>query len=576
MNIKKIFLDGLTNIKNDQFQGNEIDLEIFFDDNKKEILHILEDKKIQAEVSNTINYLQLNKKNFLLSLVYLNLFCEKFPNNNDLKLVTSKTYFQCGIYELALINLNKIPRKVYSIEHYQVLINIYFQLEYFQECVESIKKIRLLEGINSTNTLLIINCLKRLKNINEAKLELENLKKFHHDDFELFYNQISIELLENKFEAVLQKLRNAEIKYSNKEVRFHEIFSLVLSKFRNFNEAISQLEVAHSLGSKNLNHFFCNLYFNQNDFKNGYIHLKNGATDTLKEKVFLSHKFKKWNFENLDESLLFVYTGRGLALGDKIYFYRYLIDIKKRYKNLEIYLCSNNFRDKYLFNNNNIKFIKFDEIRNFHNSNKSSYFSALPLIADIYHEKLSIENLKSFDYLPLDIKRENFWKNYIDNFKNEIKVGINWKGNIKYKYDAYRSLEIKELESLFSIKKITFFILNNKLNSDENDFISKFDNVILIGEENFKKEKTNSFIETIEIMRNLDIIISSDTSIAHIASTLNLTTYLILEYSPFWYFNDELKNSVYQNIDLTYFNQDRPGNWDSAIKKIEKKLKTLI
>ena len=46
--------------------------------------------------------------------------CEKFPKNNDLRLIISKTYYLCGIYENALFHLNIIPQNKYS------LTSIYF------------------------------------------------------------------------------------------------------------------------------------------------------------------------------------------------------------------------------------------------------------------------------------------------------------------------------------------------------------------------------------------------------------------------------------------------------------------
>ena len=572
MSIKKIFIDGLYNIQNKNFNGNAIILGNFFENNKIEILKILNDRNIQAEVSKTINHLQLNEKNYLLSIVYLNLLCEKFPTNNDLRLTISKTYYLCGIYENALFHLNVIPRNKYSLEHYQVLVNIYSKLENFQKCIEAIKQIRLIENIKSTNTLILINCLRRLRKINEAKLELENLKKFHNDDFEYFYNETLIELLENKFTFVLKKLINYEDKYSHQEYRFHEIYSLVLRKFRKFDEAINHIKIAETLGLKNISLYLYSIYLNLNDFENGYQHLKKATDDRFKEEIFLSYNIKNWNFEDLDNSDLFIYYGRGIALGDRIYFYRYLLEIIKRYSGVKIFICSNSLRDQYIFENQNIKLIKFVELKNFISEKNKKFFSSLPSIAKIYHEKLSISNLRNFNYLPINQEKQNFWKHEINKIQNNIKIGINWKGDIKYKLDIYRSLSIEMLEPLFHIKNISYIILNNDINEHEEKFLSKFKNIIIFDSKKFSHEHTNTFSETIEIMRNLDLIISTDTAIAHLASSLNLKLFLMLEHSPFWYWEGDVKNNIYQNINLKYFNQNKPGNWNFVINEIKNKL----
>jgi hypothetical protein len=573
MNIKKIFIDGLYNIQNKNFKSNVINLENFFENNKNEILEILNDQIIQAEVSKTINHLQLKEKNYLLSLVYLNLLCEKFPKNNDLRLIISKTYYLCGVYENALFHLNIIPQNKYSLEHYQILINIYSKLENFQKCIEAIKKIRLIENSNSTNTLILINCLRRLRKINEAKLELENLKKFHNDDFEYFYNETLIELLENKFTFVLKKLINFEDKYSHKEIRFHEIYSLVLRKFRKFNEAINQIKIAETLGLKNISSYLYSIYLNLNDFENGYLHLKKATNDRFIEETFLSYNLKNWDFEDLDNSTLFVYYGHGIALGDRIYFYRYLLDIIKRYSGVKIYICSNNHRDHYIFENQNIKLIKFVEIKNFISIENKEFFASLPSIVKIYYEKLSITHLNNFNYLPINLEKQNFWKHELNKIQNNIKIGINWKGDIKYKLDIYRSLSIEMLDPIFKIKNVTYFILNNKINEHEKNFLLKFKNIIIFDNKKFNSEKDNTFSETIEIMRNLDLIISTDTAIAHLASSLNLKTFLMLEHSPFWYWEGDVKKNIYQNINLKYFNQNEPGNWEFVLKQIKSEIK---
>ena len=76
-------------------------------------------------------------------------------------------------------------------------------------------------------------------------------------------------------------------------------------------------------------------------------------------------------------------------------------------------------------------------------------------------------------------------------------------------------------------------------------------------------------------MRNLDLIISTDTAIAHLASSLNLKTFLMLEYTPFWYWGLDEKNNLYNNLNLRYFKQKEPGNWDLVIKNVMNEIKTL-
>jgi len=179
MDIKKIFIDGLNNIQNNKFEIDAETLNKFIENHKIEILNILEDQIIQAELSKTINFLHIEKKNYLLSVPYLRILCEKFPNNTEIRFIITKTYYLCGLYPLALASIESIPKKNYLVEHYQVLINIYLKTKSFQKCLEATEQIRLLEKVNQTNTLIMIECYLGLKKIEEAKLELENYKNLN-------------------------------------------------------------------------------------------------------------------------------------------------------------------------------------------------------------------------------------------------------------------------------------------------------------------------------------------------------------------------------------------------------------
>ena len=199
MGIKKIFIDGLYNIQNNNFEIDAETLNKFIENYKTEILSILEDQNVQAQVSKTINFLHLEKKNYLLSVPYLRILCEKFPSNTEIRFIIAKTYYHCGLYPLALVSIESIPKKSYLLEHYQVLINIYLKTKSFQKCLEATEQIRLLEKINQTNTLIMIKCYLGLKKIEEAKKELENLKNLNEDKNEIINHEIS------KIETELQK-----------------------------------------------------------------------------------------------------------------------------------------------------------------------------------------------------------------------------------------------------------------------------------------------------------------------------------------------------------------------------------
>ena len=85
-------------------------------------------------------------------------------------------------------------------------------------------------------------------------------------------------------------------------------------------------------------------------------------------------------------------------------------------------------------------------------------------------------------------------------------------------------------------------------------------------------ESKNTFIDTIEIMKQMDLIITTDTSTAHLAAALQIKVFIILEYSPFWYWNTNDNNNYYQNKNLKFYKQSKPGDWDTVIEKLNEDL----
>ena len=126
---------------------------------------------------------------------------------------------------------------------------------------------------------------------------------------------------------------------------------------------------------------------------------------------------------------------------------------------------------------------------------------------------------------------------------------------------------------MFSVKKINFISLqkgfgeeqikNFKYKDKLYDFSSEVDN------------GKNAFEDTIEIMQNLDLVISADTSLVHFSATLGIKTWALLSFSPHCVWFLKLKNSPwYEHIKL--YRQEEFNKWDSIFDIVKKDLINLI
>jgi ADP-heptose:LPS heptosyltransferase len=94
---------------------------------------------------------------------------------------------------------------------------------------------------------------------------------------------------------------------------------------------------------------------------------------------------------------------------------------------------------------------------------------------------------------------------------------------------------------------------------------------------NFKNldNTKDAFLDTAAIIKNLDLIISVDTSIAHLAGTLGKNTWLILKCDPDWrWFLDDNKTPWYPSMSI--FRQDQIGSWKNPFTEIESNLEKLM
>ncbi|HJM00418.1 MAG TPA: hypothetical protein QF846_12325, partial [Acidimicrobiales bacterium] len=77
--------------------------------------------------------------------------------------------------------------------------------------------------------------------------------------------------------------------------------------------------------------------------------------------------------------------------------------------------------------------------------------------------------------------------------------------------------------------------------------------------------------DTIGIIKNLDLIITADTSLGHLSATLGKKTWIALPFVSDWrWFCDEKKSIWYENV--TLYKQKQIGNWKEVFKSIRKDL----
>ena len=147
-------------------------------------------------------------------------------------------------------------------------------------------------------------------------------------------------------------------------------------------------------------------------------------------------------------------------------------------------------------------------------------------------------------------------KDYLN--KKNIKVGITWSGNPKHWRDKNRSIPIELFKDLFSLEEINFFALQKVLRKTDEDLIKNYKNVI-----NTSKE-LHDFLHTAYITSKMDYILTIDTSLVHLAGSMNKKTYLFCPKVPDWRWGLKEKQEWYPSVNL--LRQKNVGDWSEPLK----------
>jgi len=154
-----------------------------------------------------------------------------------------------------------------------------------------------------------------------------------------------------------------------------------------------------------------------------------------------------------------------------------------------------------------------------------------------------------------------------------FKVGIGWQGNPKYAADRLRSIPLRYFAPLPSVPGVRLFSLQKGAGTEQIAEVAAVCPVVEFGPE-FDTEH-GTFMDSAAVIRNLDLVITSDTAVAHLAGALGVPVWVALGYSCDWRWMDEREDSPWYPT-MRLFRQARLGNWDELFERIAAELAALV
>ncbi len=168
----------------------------------------------------------------------------------------------------------------------------------------------------------------------------------------------------------------------------------------------------------------------------------------------------------------------------------------------------------------------------------------------------TLENIPgTVPYLQAPAPKRNFWRQRING--DDFKIGLTWAAKASYRH--FRSCPLEFFRPLFNIKNFTIYGLQKGDGVQQTDLVS--------WPVNNPGESFESFADTAGAIDCLDLVISVDTVVAHLAGAMGKPVWLLLPYAPDWkWMLNRMDSPWYPTLRL--FRQGQPGEWQGVIDSV--------
>lgn len=349
------------------------------------------------------------------------------------------------------------------------------------------------------------------------------------------------------------------LKYGEKTSAYYNL-AISCNKTKDYKKAEYYIKKVIKIEGLNSNNYFilATACFGQKKLKLGYKYYS--IKDSMQSKDPTISKLKNiWDGKSYKDETLFVYCDQGI--GDSLMFSRYFPFLNSKFKKVIISgypylkeLFKRSFKDY-----KNLKF-------RVHTKTLPKYDKAVVMSNLPYTLKKELDFPFADGYLVPDKKIvQNFKEKYFNTDK--LKVGICWEaGAAGIREQLNRTLHISVLDEILKMDGIQFYSLQYKPILDD---YKNYKNIIDLSPE-FK-----DFDDTAGAIQNLDVVVTVDTSIAHLAGALGAKTFMLLPYCPDWrWFNDDKTTDWYKSMRI--FKQVDSIFWDKEIHDIKTELEKML
>ncbi|OEJ68277.1 tetratricopeptide repeat protein [Magnetovibrio blakemorei] len=166
-------------------------------------------------------------------------------------------------------------------------------------------------------------------------------------------------------------------------------------------------------------------------------------------------------------------------------------------------------------------------------------------------------------YLGVSDADAQVWQNRLKDVGG-LKVGLVWAGSPHHTNDRERSIALKNLAPLSDVQGCTF--INLQIGSSAAQ-LHEVDWTIID-----YTAHISDYADTAALVGQLDLVITVDTSVAHVAGALNIPVWVLLPHAPDWRWQLKRSDTPWYPS-MTLYRQPKRGDWLSVIARVKSDLR---
>ncbi len=150
-----------------------------------------------------------------------------------------------------------------------------------------------------------------------------------------------------------------------------------------------------------------------------------------------------------------------------------------------------------------------------------------------------------------------------------FKVGLVWAGKPSHRNDRNRSIPFRALLPLLDLPRVCFVALQKGEAAEDIHALGAEALIHSIG------PRLRDFADTAAVIARLDLVVTADTAVAHLAGALGRPVWTLLPRSPDWRWQLDREDSPWYPT-MRLFRQERPGDWPEVVTRVRAALAARV